>query len=121
MLVLSLRLEKAGHEAVTAWTFPAPDIHDYQRRGPGPDMVLWKSRGREEAAARRGCGETRRGRGGVKWTNEMEKGLEWVKGALARAPMDAASGGLDLEGGTKPSQTLLCVNVFIEVRRGFCG
>jgi PaREP1 len=109
MLVLSLRLEKVGHEAVTACASSAPDIHDYQRRGPGPDTALWKSRSREEAAARRGGGETRRGKGGVKWTNEMEKGLEWVKGALARAPMDAASGGSDLEGGTKPSQTLLCV------------
>jgi hypothetical protein len=75
MLVLSLRLEKVGHEAVTAWTSHT-DIHDYQRRGPDPDTVLWKSRNREEAAARRGGGETRRGRGGVKWTNELEKALK---------------------------------------------
>ena len=72
MLVLSLRLEKVGHEAVTAWTSLASDIHDYQRRGPDSDMALWKSRGRE-VAARRGGGETRRGRGGVKWTNELER------------------------------------------------
>ncbi len=108
MLVLSLRLEKVGHEAVTAWTSPAPDIHDYQRRGPDSDAALLKSRNREGAACR-GGGETRRGRGGVKWINELEKALEWVKGTLARAPTDAASGGLDLEGGTKTSQTLLCV------------
>ena len=42
MLVLSLLLEKVGHEAVTAWTSHT-DIHDYQRRGPDPDMALWKS------------------------------------------------------------------------------
>jgi hypothetical protein len=76
MLVFSLRLEKVGHEAVTAWTSLASDIHDYQRRGLGPDMALWKSRCREEEAARRGGGETRIGRGGVKWTNELEKALE---------------------------------------------
>jgi hypothetical protein len=58
MLVLSLRLEKVGHEAVAAWTSHT-DIHDYQRRGPGSDMALWKSRSREEAARRRD-GETRR-------------------------------------------------------------
>jgi len=74
MLVLSLRLEKAGHESVTART-SYTDIHDYQRRGPGPDTALWKSRSREEAARRRD-GETSRGRGGVKWTNEMEKALK---------------------------------------------
>jgi len=76
MLVLSLRLEKVGHEAVTAWNSPAPDIHDYQRRGLDPDTALWKSRNRKEAAARRGGGETRRGRGGVKWINELEKALK---------------------------------------------
>jgi hypothetical protein len=74
MLVLSLRLEKVGHEAVTAWTSHT-DIHDYQRRGPDPDMALSMSRSREEAA-RRGGGETRRGRGSVKWTNELEKALK---------------------------------------------
>jgi hypothetical protein len=74
MLVLSLRLEKVGHEAVAAWTSHT-DIHDYQRRGPGPDMALWKSRSREEATRRRD-GETSRGRGGVKWTNELEKALK---------------------------------------------
>jgi hypothetical protein len=74
MLVLSLRLEKVGHEAVTAWTSHT-DIHDYQRRGPDSDMALWKSRSRE-VAARRGGGETRRGRGGVKWVNELEKALK---------------------------------------------
>jgi hypothetical protein len=58
MLVLSLRLKKVGHEAVTAWT-SHNDIHDYQRRGPDPDTALWKSKSREESA-RRGGGETRR-------------------------------------------------------------
>jgi hypothetical protein len=74
MLVLSLLLEKVGHEAVAAWTSHT-DIHDYQRRGPGPDMVLSKSRSRE-VAARRGGGGTRRGRGSVKWTNKLEKALK---------------------------------------------
>jgi hypothetical protein len=58
MLVLSLLLEKVGHEAVAART-SYTDIHEYQRRGPGPDMALWKSRSREEAARRRD-GETSR-------------------------------------------------------------
>jgi hypothetical protein len=76
MLVLSLRLEKVGREAVTARISPAPDIHDYQRRAPDPDTALSKSKNREEAAARREGGETRRGRGGVKWINELEKALK---------------------------------------------
>jgi hypothetical protein len=76
MLVFSLRLEKVGHEAVTAWTSLASDVHDYQRRGPDSDTALWKSRSREEAAASRGGGETRIGRGGVKWINELEKALK---------------------------------------------
>jgi hypothetical protein len=58
MLVLSLLLEKVGHETVAAWTSHT-NIHDYQRRGLGPDMALWKSRSREEAARRRD-GETSR-------------------------------------------------------------
>jgi len=59
MLVLSLRLEKVGHEAVTAWNSHT-EINDYRRRGPDSDTALWKSRSREEAAARRGGGETHR-------------------------------------------------------------
>ncbi len=70
-----LRPEKVGHETVTAWISPALDIHDYQRHGPDPDTALWKSRNREETA-RRGGGGTRRGRGGVKWINELEKALK---------------------------------------------
>jgi len=109
MLVFSLRLEKVGHEAVTAWTSPASDIHDYQRRGPGPDMALWKSRGREEAAARRGGGETRRGRGGVKWVNELGKGAEVGEGDHGACSDGCRIRWFRLEGGIKPSQTLLRV------------
>ena len=45
-VALSLLHEKAGHEAVTAWTSAALDIHDYQYRGPDPDMALSKFRNR---------------------------------------------------------------------------
>jgi hypothetical protein len=74
MLVLSLLLEKAGHEADAAWTSHT-DIHDYQRRGPGPDMALWKSRSREDET-RRSDGERVETLRRVKWTNEMEKALK---------------------------------------------
>jgi hypothetical protein len=90
MVVLSLLLEKAGHEAVAAWTSLALDLHDYQYHGPDPDMALSKFRNREEAAeyTRRLAAEVARRvealRGRVKWTNELEKALGEVRGALAR-------------------------------------
>jgi hypothetical protein len=62
---------------VTRLSLRGPPRHlTSQRRGPDPDTSLWKYRIREEAAARRGGGETRRGRGGVKWINELEKALK---------------------------------------------
>jgi len=88
MLVLSLLLEKAGHEAVTAWTSLALDIHDYQYHGPDPDMALSKFRTREEAAeyAARLVAEVARRvealRGRVRWTEELEKALEELRQAF---------------------------------------
>jgi hypothetical protein len=90
MVVLSLLLEKAGHEAVAAWTSLALDLHDYQYHGPDPDMALSKFRNREEAAeyTRRLAAEVARRvealRGRVKWTDELEKALREVREALAR-------------------------------------
>jgi hypothetical protein len=90
MVVLSLLLEKAGHEAVAAWTSLALDLHDYQYHGPDPDMALSKFRNREEAAeyTRRLAAEVARRvealRGRVKWTDELEKALGEVRGVLAR-------------------------------------
>ncbi|KUO88246.1 MAG: hypothetical protein AT715_07920 [Thermoproteus sp. JCHS_4] len=87
---LSRLLKEAGHEAITAWTDKALDLHDYQYHGPDPDMALSKYATRGSAAAdvvellqelaRRV--ETLRGR--VKWSEELEKALEEVKRALAR-------------------------------------
>jgi hypothetical protein len=88
MVALSLLLEKAGHEAVTAWTSMALDIHDYQYHGPDPDMALSKFRNREEAAeyTRRLAAEVARRvealRGRVRWGDELEKELGEVRGGL---------------------------------------
>jgi Tfp pilus assembly protein PilF len=88
MKELSRLLKEAGHEAITAWTDKALDLHDYQYHGPDPDMALSKYATRESAAAdallllkelaRRV--ETIKER--VKWTEELEKALEEVR--LAR-------------------------------------
>ena len=89
IVVLSLLLEKARHEAVAAWTSMALDIHDYQYHGPDPDMALSKYRSKEEAArailalaadvAERA--EALRGR--VKWGEELEKALETLRSSLS--------------------------------------
>jgi hypothetical protein len=90
MVVLSLLLEKAGHEAVAAWTSLALDLHDYQYHSPDPDMALSKFRNRKEAAeyTRRLAAEVARRvealRGRVRWGDELEKALGKVRGALAR-------------------------------------
>jgi hypothetical protein len=88
MKELSRLLKEAGHEAITAWTDKALDLHDYQYHGPDPDMALSKYTTRESAAAdvvellqeltRRI--ETLRSR--VKWGEELEKALEEVKRVL---------------------------------------
>ncbi len=51
MKELSRLLKEAGHEAITAWTDKALDLHDYQYHGPDPDAVLSKYATRESAAA----------------------------------------------------------------------
>jgi len=88
MKELSRLLKEAGHEAITAWTDKALDLHDYQYHGPDPDMALSKYATRESAAAdvvellqeltRRV--EALRSR--VKWSEELEKALEEVKRVL---------------------------------------
>jgi hypothetical protein len=90
MLPLSLMLERAGHNGLSAWTERALNLHDYQYHGPDPDMALSKYRSREEAAgallllveelARRA--EALKGR--VKWTDELERALGEVRRALSR-------------------------------------
>ncbi len=88
MKELSRLLKEAGHEAITAWTDKALDLHDYQYHGPDPDMALSKYTTRESAAAdvvellqeltRRI--EALRSR--VKWGGQLEKALEEVKRVL---------------------------------------
>ncbi len=88
MKELSRLLKEAGHEAITAWTDKALNLHDYQYHGPDPDMALSKYTTRESAAAdvvellqeltRRI--EALRSR--VKWGGELEKALEEVKRVL---------------------------------------
>jgi hypothetical protein len=90
MKELSRLLKEAGHEAITAWTDKALDLHDYQYHGPDPDMALSKYTTRESAAAdvvellqeltKRI--ETLKGR--IKWSEELKRALEEVKRALAR-------------------------------------
>ncbi len=89
MKELSRLLKEAGHEAITAWTDKALNLHDYQYNGPDPDMALSKYTTRESAAAdvveliqeliRRV--EALRGR--IKWGEGLEKALEEVKKSLS--------------------------------------
>ena len=90
MKELSRLLKDVGHEGITFVTDKALDLHDYQYHGPDPAMALSKYATRESAAAdvveliqeltKRI--ETLKGR--VKWSDELEKALEEVRGALAR-------------------------------------
>jgi hypothetical protein len=90
MVALSLLLEKAGYEAITAWTSLALNIHDYQYHGPDPDMALSKFRSREEAAEyilRLAAEVARRAeapRGRVERGGELERALEELRQALPR-------------------------------------
>ena len=87
---LSRLLKEAGHEAITAWTDMALDLHDYQYHGPDPDMALSKYATRGSAAAdvvellQELARRVEALRGRVKWSEELEKALEEVRRALAR-------------------------------------
>ncbi len=88
MKELSRLLKEAGHEAITAWTDKALDLHDYQYHGPDPDMALSKYTTRESAAAdvllllKELVKRIEVLKERVKWGEELEKALEEVKKAL---------------------------------------
>ncbi len=88
MKELSRLLKEAGHEAITAWTDKALDLHDYQYHGPDPDMALSKYTTRESAAAdvvellQELIKRVEALRSRVKWGEELEKALEEVKRVL---------------------------------------
>jgi hypothetical protein len=90
MKELSRLLKEAGHEAITAWTDKALDLHDYQYHGPDPDMALSKYTTRESAAAdvvellQELTKRVEALKGRVSWTEELEKSLEEVKGVSVR-------------------------------------
>ncbi|CCC81017.1 PaREP1 family protein [Thermoproteus tenax] len=89
---LSQMLEDVGHVGVSPYTAVALDLHDYQYHGPDPDAALSKYTSREEAARdvvlliselaeRVGAIRAR-----AKWTEELERALEEVRGALGGPP-----------------------------------
>jgi len=88
MKELSRLLKEAGHEAITAWTDKALDLHDYQYHGPDPDMALSKYATRESAAAdvvellQELTKRVEALKGRIKWGEELEKALEEVKRVL---------------------------------------
>ncbi len=88
MKELSRLLKEAGHEAITAWTDKALDLHDYQYHGPDPDMALSKYTTRESAAAdvvellQELTKRVEALKGRVRWSEELEKALEEVRRAL---------------------------------------
>jgi len=90
MKELARLLKEAGHEAITAWTAIALDLHDYQHHGPDPDTALSKYATRESAAAdvvellQELARRVEALRGRVRWSGELEKALEEVRRALTR-------------------------------------
>jgi hypothetical protein len=88
MKELSRLLKETGHEAITAWTDKALDLHDYQYHGPDPDMALSKYATRESAAAdvvellQELTKRVEALKGRIKWGEELEKALEEVKRVL---------------------------------------
>jgi hypothetical protein len=88
MKELSRLLKEAGHEAITAWTDKALNLHDYQYHGPDPDMALSKYTTRESAAAdvveliQELTKRVEALKSRVKWGEELEKALEEVKRVL---------------------------------------
>jgi tetratricopeptide (TPR) repeat protein len=89
MKELSRLLKEAGHEAITAWTDKALNLHDYQYHGPDPDMALSKYTTWESAAAdvvellQELVKRVEALKGRVRWSDELEKALEEVKKALS--------------------------------------
>jgi PaREP1 len=89
MKELSRLLKEAGHEAITAWTDKALDLHEYQYHGPDPDMALSKYTTRESAAAdvveliQELTKRVEALKGRVRWSEELEQALEEVKRALS--------------------------------------
>jgi hypothetical protein len=89
MKELSRLLKEAGHEAITAWTDKALNLHDYQYHGPDPDMALSKYTTRESAAAdvvellQELVKRVEALKGRVRWSEELEKALEEVKKSLS--------------------------------------
>jgi DNA repair exonuclease SbcCD ATPase subunit len=85
---LSRLLKETGHEAITAWTDKALDLHDYQYHGPDPDAVLSKYTTRESAAAdvvellQELAKRVEALKGRIKWSDELEKALEEAMQAL---------------------------------------
>jgi len=88
MKELSRLLKAAGHEAITAWTDKALDLHDYQYHGPDPDMALSKYATRGSAAAdvvellQELARRVEALRGRVQGGEELEKALEEARRAL---------------------------------------
>jgi hypothetical protein len=89
MKELSRLLKEAGHEAITAWTDKALNLHDYQYHGPDPDMALSKYATRESAAAdvvellQELVKRVEALKKSIRWTEELEKALEEVKKSLS--------------------------------------
>ena len=90
MKELSRLLRNVGHEGITFVTDKALDLHDYQYHSPDPDMALSKYATRESAAAdvvellQELTKRVEALRGRIKWSEELEKSLEEVKGVSAR-------------------------------------
>jgi hypothetical protein len=85
---LSRLLEEVGHGGISLWTDRALDLHDYQYHGPDPSGELSKYAAREDAVADIKSALlvlTRRAealKGRVRWSDELKRALEEVRGAL---------------------------------------
>ena len=81
-------LKEVGYRNISAWTSIALDLHDYQYNGPDPDMAVSKYRSREEAAIdiklliNELVKRIEELKPRVKWSDELERALAELKGAL---------------------------------------